>query len=144
VVAGWARRGLGSAALAEGDLASAEQHYQASLETLRAAGSPALVAEPLAGLARVALARGDAGAAMVPVEEILAHLAAGTLDGAEEPMLVYLTCYQALQAAGDPRAPELLARAQGELQERAARIADPAARQLFLEQVPAHRALAVA
>ena len=141
---GWAHRGLGSVALGQGDLAAAEAAYQQSLATLQAVGTPALVAEPLAGLVLVALARGDAAAARGPAETILAHLTTGTLDGAEEPMVVYLACYQALRANADSRAPALLARAHAELQARAAQLTDVTARQMLLEQVPAHRGLLAA
>ena len=140
---GVAQRGLGNVALAQGDLAAATQAFAAAVAHVREVSSSALVAEPLAGLARVALARGDAPGALALVEAILAHLATGTLDGAEEPMLVYLTCYEALRANGDPRTPALLARARAELQSHAAHITDPAVRQRFLE-VAAHRELLAA
>ena len=141
---GLARRGLGNVALAQGDLEAAAHALAESVALLREVGTPALVAEPLAGLARVALARDDAPAALAQIEEVLAHLESGTLDGAEEPMLVYLTCYQALHANADPRAPALLARARAELQARAAQIVDPEARRRFLEEVAAHRGVLAA
>ena len=141
VQAGWAQRGLGNAALGASDLVTAATAYQQALVTLRAIGTPALVAEALAGLAQVALAVGDAPAALAHVEAILTHLETGTLEGAEEPMMVYLACYQALQANGDPRASALLARARTELRTRAEQIPDVAIRQQFLEQVPVHREL---
>ena len=141
VLTGFAQRGLGNAAFGTGDLEVAEGAYRQSLATLREVGTPAMVAEPLAGLALLALARGDAVAALTPVEEILSHLATGTLDGAEEPMVVYLACYQALRANADPRAAPLLAHTRADLLARAEQISDPVARRNFLEQVPAHRGL---
>ena len=57
----------------------------------------------MAGLAAVALARGDIAAALAYAEKVLASLAVGvSLDGAEEPMRIHLVCYQALIAASDP------------------------------------------
>ena len=53
------------------------------------------------------------------------------------------TCYEALRANSDPRAPALLARARSELLARAAQIAEPEARKRFLE-VAAHRELLAA
>ena len=42
-------------------------------------------------------------------DEILAHLAAGgTLEGAEEPLRIYFTCYDALEKRKDPRAQDVL------------------------------------
>ena len=140
---GAARRGLGHVALARGDLVAASEAFQESVAHMRAVSVPALVAEPLAGLAQVALAQGDAPGALVLVEEILAHVETGTLDGADEPMRVYLTCYEVLRANSDPRAPALLARARAELLARAAQIAEPDARKRFLEVV-AHRELLAA
>ena len=137
--AGWAQRGLGNVALALSDLDAAAHAFQTSAALLREIGSPALVAEPLAGLVRVALARDDPRGALVFAEEILTHVATGTLDGAEEPMVVYLACHHALRANGDLRASAVLARARAELLACAAQIADPEAQKRFLEQVAAHR-----
>jgi predicted ATPase len=144
VFEGWARRGLGNAALGVQDLDVAEEAYRQALATLRAVDNPALVAEPLAALARVVLARGEAAEARETIEEILAHLATGTLEGAEEPMLVYLICYQVLRANDDPRAQTLLTRARRELLAQAGHIPDEATRHAILEHVPAHRELLAA
>ena len=141
---GHAQHGLGNVALALGDLTAAEQAFTASVAHAREVGAPALVAEPLAGLAQVALARGATESALALVEEVLTHLATGTLDGTEEPMAVYLACYAALRANADARAPALLARARSELLARADQISDPEARQRFLAQVAAHRAVLAA
>jgi hypothetical protein len=79
------------------------------------------------------------------VETILGALAGGaTLDGTEEPMRVRLTCWRALAAAGDPRAPAVLAQTHGLLVERAARITDAVRRRSYLERVPHHRDIVAA
>ena len=101
-----------------------------------------LALEAEAGLAQVALAQGDTACALRHAEAVLQGLAQGhSLDGAEEPLRVYLACWQALQAAGDARAGPLLAQANALLQQRAARVEDVAARQASLHAVPHHRAL---
>jgi hypothetical protein len=64
-----------------------------------------------------------------------------TLDGTEEPIRVYLTCYRVLTANKDPHAEELLDTAYRLLQERAAKIGDEKMRHSYLENVPAHREL---
>ena len=98
-----------------------------------------------AGLARVALAQGDVARASIPVESLLAHLAAGgTLEGAEAPRLIQLTCYQVLVRAGDPRADALLASAHADLQRRAAAISDATWRHSFLNHIPEHREITAA
>jgi hypothetical protein len=99
---------------------------------------PHLATEPLAGLALVALTQGDLAQARAHVEEILAHLESGSLDGTDEPFRVYLTCDRVLRANGDLRAEGLLETAHRLLQEEAARIADQALRRSFLENVAAH------
>jgi class 3 adenylate cyclase/tetratricopeptide (TPR) repeat protein len=106
---------------------------------------PQQVLDPVSGLARVALALDQRAEALVHVEEILAHVAAGgSFDGAEEPLLLPLTCYQVLLAFDDERALQVLAAAHAELQVQAARIGDHQARQGFLENVPHNRAIAQA
>src|SRR5262249_41656174 len=75
------------------------------------------------------------------VEEILRHLETGNLEGADEPFRVYLTCYRALQAHDDPRAPGILHLAHTLLQSRARAISDEGLRRSFLENVSVHREL---
>jgi len=102
-----------------------------------------------AGLARVALARGDTGAAMQALQPLLAA-AANTvtkdkpLEGAEFPRVVEWTCHRVLASAGDPHAGEWLARAHEALQARAATIADAALREGFLRDIPVHAQIVAA
>jgi hypothetical protein len=95
--------------------------------------------EPLAGLARLSLLQKEPSRARVWVEDILEHLETRSLDGAEDPFSVYLTCYRVLEANGDPHAREILGKAYHVLQERAAKIHDQYLRRSFLENVTAHR-----
>ncbi len=133
---------LGHALAALGDLAAATDAHQQALASRRAAGEKTRALENLVGLAEISLAEGGLAEAQVHVEEILAHLATGSVDGAEEPLRIYLACYRALQASGDPRTANILATAQRMLAERAALITDPVLRQSYLENVPVHRELA--
>ena len=95
--------------------------------------------EPLAGLARVCLIQENPIEAQALVDGILGHLESHTLEGTEEPVRVYLTCYRVLTANQDLRAGELLDTAHRLLQERAAKIGDEEMRRSYLENVPAHR-----
>jgi class 3 adenylate cyclase/tetratricopeptide (TPR) repeat protein len=122
----------------------AEAAYREAIELRAALAQPNLAAEAQAGLARLALDGGDLNAALALAESILAQLDGRELEGADEPFGVYLSCYQALRAAADARAGDTLAVAYTRLQERAARISDAGARQVFLARVPSHRALAEA
>ena len=100
--------------------------------------------EPTAGLARIALARGDIDGAMKTIGEVIAHFdAGGSVDGTEDPIWIYLTCHQVLAAKNSPRAAEFLERAHTLLSERAA-LLDDAERASFLANVPTNRAVAAA
>jgi len=133
----WIR--LGHALLGLGQIAEAEKAYRRSLELRRQVGQQELVVETLAGLARVALAEGSTDQALAQVKEILKNLPTTSLEGTEEPLRIYLTCYQVLHAAGDPRNKEILRTAHGMLQERAGRITDEEARRSFMQRVAVHR-----
>lgn len=133
---------LGHALAALEQVAEAAHAYRRALDLRRAMDQPHLATEPLAGLARLALAQGDLAQAQGRVGEILAHLESGTVCGTDEPLQVYLTCYRVLRAARDPRASEILATAYQLLQKRAATIEENALRRSFLENVAAHREIA--
>ena len=62
-------------ALGEWDAAAAG--YRASLALFREIGRATMVPEPIAGLARIALARGDVDGARTTVAEVIAHFDAG-------------------------------------------------------------------
>ncbi|MFC2046168.1 tetratricopeptide repeat protein, partial [Chloroflexota bacterium] len=133
---------LGHALAGLGLLDEAAKAYWESVTLRRETGWPILALEPLAGLARVALAQGDEAQAQALVEEILEHLeSGGALDGIISPFQVFLTCYCVLEAGGDSRALEILATAHDQLQERAAKITDEKLRRSYLENVVAHREL---
>jgi hypothetical protein len=101
---------------------------------------PGHLLRDVVGLARARCNAGDRPARW-RVEQIISHLAQGTLEGADEPFRIYLTCYRVLCAAGDPRAAAVLDTALARLLEQAERINDMDARRSFLDNVPAHREL---
>jgi len=152
-VQGYALTNLGHTLVGLGRLAEAVPAYRQALALRRGLGQHNLALEPLAGLARVALAQG--GLTQALVEEILGHLETRTpstalrrdsgqgsghaLDGTAEPFRVYLTCYRVLKANRDPRAQAILTTAYNLLQERVADIKDEASRRSFLENLVAHR-----
>ncbi len=133
---------LGHVRAEQGQLAAAADAYGQALTLLRAMCQHNQATEALAGLARVALMEGSPPAALPQVEEILHHLQEQPqLPGTDEPLRVYLTCYQFLQAINDARAPDILQAASTILQARAASIDDERLRRSFLENVAVHRAL---
>lgn len=117
--------------------------YHEALWLRKDGGHVHLQVEPLAGLARVALARRNGVRALEQVEEILHQLNGNDLNGNDEPLRVYLTGYQVLRANGDPRADEILTTAYHILRERAARIYPEKLRNSFLENVATHRDITI-
>lgn len=136
---------LGHVRVEQGQFVAAADAYGQALIILRAMCQHNQATEALAGLARVALAEGSPQTALFRVAEILHHLKAHSqLPGTDEPLRVYLTCYQVLQATNDARAPDILQAASTLLQARAVSIDDERLRRSFLENVAVHRALCCA
>jgi len=136
----WALTYQGHALLALGQGSEARESYQAALQIRQETKQATLATEPYAGLARVALAQNDLSAARHWVEPILLHLEAGnTLGGTDEPLRVYLTCYQVLKALNDPRAHSMLETAYRQMMARAGNIQEETLRVSFLENIPYHR-----
>jgi hypothetical protein len=76
------------------------------------------------------------------MSEIMNHLfSGGSLDGTEEPLKVYLACYQVLERTGDPRAMVVLQTAMQLLEAQASKINDEHSRRLFIENVPWRRGI---
>jgi tetratricopeptide (TPR) repeat protein len=136
----WALTTQGHALAVLNRIPEATAAYLAALHIRLELNQTALASEPRAGLARIALSQKDPPAALVHISPLVVFLdGGGSLDGTEEPLRVFLTCYQVLQAANDPRAAKILAVAYHQLRSRADKIADPSARQHFLEDIPYHR-----
>jgi tetratricopeptide (TPR) repeat protein len=89
---------------------------------------------PREGLARIYLSAGKLEQALEQVEVILEKYGAHQkeLEGFNLSYM-FQTCFQVLQAGGDPRAAEVLETGYTVLQEKAAKISDPALRQSFLQ-----------
>ncbi len=119
---------------------AAAEAYQQALVLRQESSDPIQTFEPQSGLARVHLAQGDLDQALTAIEPILSHLTTvGNLNGADDPLRIYLTCYEVLQANHDPRATDLLAEASRQLQDKATALGDERARALFLANIPHHR-----
>ncbi|MBN1659927.1 MAG: tetratricopeptide repeat protein [Anaerolineae bacterium] len=98
--------------------------------------------EPLAALAALEWEQGKTAQARAAAAEVLAFLdGGGSLDGTEEPLRVYLACYQVLRAGSRQRARKVLDVAFAHLQDQAGRINDEVARRSFLESLPYHQAI---
>lgn len=123
---GHAQRGLGLFDAATDSYAKALRLYQIT-------ELPSIAAEAQAGLAQIALERGDRAQAHTLAESMLAVLDTQPHVGLDEPFLVYLTCFRALQANRNPHSADVLARANAHLQRYARAIPDDDLRRTYLD-----------
>lgn len=119
----------------------AEDCFGRALQLRQLLGQTQQTMEPLAGLVQVAVARGDTTAALALTERMLPVVRSPQFVAVIDIFGVYWRCYQALIAAGDPRADELLASGYQALMARAAQIDDAPMRAAYLEKVAVHRTL---
>ncbi|MEN8171798.1 MAG: BTAD domain-containing putative transcriptional regulator [Chloroflexota bacterium] len=135
--------GLGIVAEKSGDIKKAEKHFHDSLTIKNTLALFIPPLESLAGLARLALLDDtdeNINESLGYVEEILAYLEKSPrLEGIIFPTEIYLTCYQVLKAAGDPRAPKLLTQGKKILYEMAANITDEGSREIFMKNISSNR-----
>jgi tetratricopeptide (TPR) repeat protein len=125
--------------------AEAAESYDAALALFREMGTLNIATESRAGLARVKLAEGKVDEARAHVEDILTHLATGgSTDGTDQPLRIYLTCFEVLEAAHDPRADALLATMHAMFERRATKITDPDAQRMFRNNIAHNRQIAAA
>ncbi len=131
---------LGHALVGLGLPQEAAEAYRRATALRKEYGSVFRIMASEAGLAQVYLAQGDCNQALAHVETILAYLADHpALEGSIDRYPVFMTCYQVLVAAEDPRAQEVLEAGYNLLMDRAAKIEDPTTRRSFLENVPVNR-----
>ncbi len=141
-VQGYALTNLGHALLHSNDPQAAAQAYQTAFDLRQKLGDRNLAMESLAGLANAQLASKNIAQALQGVHTILAVLRENpALNGAEEPLRVYLACVRVLRAANDPQLEPTLQAACQLLHQSAEHISDQSARQIFLERVRHHAAL---
>jgi tetratricopeptide (TPR) repeat protein len=125
-----------------GDLQAAAATYQEALHLRREIGQEALAIDDVAGLAGLALKRGQIAGAQALAEEALVWIEEHGVQGIDYPVRVYLTCASVLTATGQAdRASGILAAARALVEERAARISDEDTRRSFREKVPLHARL---
>lgn len=138
---GYAWTNLGHALAATGRSADAGAAYRRAIELRRRLKQRHLTPDPLAGLLRLALAGGEDTAALAYAEAILQIATDTQLDGVEEPIRVYLSCFYTLQARGDRRAATVLDQAYALFNRLAASLDDPTQLPLFRSAVAANREL---
>jgi tetratricopeptide (TPR) repeat protein/energy-coupling factor transporter ATP-binding protein EcfA2 len=136
---------LGLALLASGRLDEAQQAFARSIQLRTDTGQEAATLDDLAGLARLALQRGDQEGIRLAARRLQDTLAQQDATACEFPVWVYLSAYQALAAAGEDAsgqpARQCLEKGRALLEEQAAGIENEDLRQKFLTQVPWNRQL---
>lgn len=130
---------LGRVRLSRGDLAGAREALEQAAVTGRQLSSSLALKESYAGLAAVAMAGEQPGLALEYVAYIQTYLRQEELAGYFDPVWILLTCYEVLQAMGQPSAEAILAQAVGWLERQAAYLPAEAQR-VFLEEIPEHAA----
>jgi tetratricopeptide (TPR) repeat protein len=126
----------------QGNLAEANHHYQASLDIRLENGQDALVIDSLAGLLRGAIATHDIARIRALLADIQARVKEQGFDGVEHSGRLFVTLVNAWRALGDTDCARFyLQRGVDFVSDRANRLADPAHRESYLANVPAHRQL---
>jgi predicted ATPase/class 3 adenylate cyclase len=119
----------------------AEADYRAALAVFETIEGEAADVEQLAGLARVVLAQGRRDEALAYARRCIAHLEQEGIVGIEFPFLLYQTCHDCLNAAGEHKqARELVEIAVGLLHGRVGALRDEALRQSMLH-IPTNQRL---
>lgn len=138
----WSYLYLGHAFSLMGQYEDAKIAFEQALNFRRELRQPALATEPMAGLIQVALHKKDFPFANRLTEELMGYLAeGGTLEGTEEPLRVYLACYNTLDKIGDPRSAKVLEAAMNLLEAQVSKIHDEQSRRMYIENFPWRRKL---
>ncbi len=134
---------LGNACLSLGQLDEAQAAFERSGELHRALEQTGLDIDNRAGLAAIALRRGDLALASRLAEEVQRALPEAVQEGIEA-LLDYWTIYQIFQTIGDARAGICLESAVALLEDQAGRINDVGMRRSFVRDVQVNRDLLAA
>jgi predicted ATPase/class 3 adenylate cyclase len=138
----WAYLYLGYAYALELEFDKSKSAFEAALKFRKELGQVSLATEPMAGLIQVALCMNDDVLAKSFMEEVMSHLEQGaSLDATEEPLRVYLACYNILERINDPRSAQILEKAKQLLDQQVSKFIDEEARRKYIENVPWRRAV---
>ena len=138
----WSYLYLGHAYALMNQVEEAKTSFQNALNIRRVLGQSSLATEPIAGLIQIALRVNDISLAKSLTDEIMDCLSEGvTLDATEEPLRVYLACYNLLERIEDPRSNQILDTAKQLLDEQVSKIKDEESRRMYIDNVPWRRAI---
>jgi len=138
----WSYLYLGYAYSLSAQLEKAKKAFDEALNIRRELGQSGLAMEPIAGLIQVALQINDILLAKSLMEEIMGYLSEGaTLDTTEEPLRVYLACYNVLERIRDPRSVQILDKAKQLLEAQVSKFNDEQSRRTYIDNIPWRRAI---
>lgn len=138
----WSHTSLGKIYFDTNDYEAANNAYKSALEIRRILDQPNLASEPIAGQGRIALVEGDINAAIDHIDPLIYYLEqGGTLEGTDDPIRVYLTCFHILQQANDPRASLPLEAGYQLILTRATSIKNEVVRKNYVEKIPHNQEL---
>jgi predicted ATPase len=138
----WAYFYLGYAHLLDDQLNTALQSFSKCIEIRSEISVPVLVAEARAGLIDVYLKMNNPTLAQIEMEQVLGYMDVDqTFQGAEEPLRILWTTYQALEETKDPRAATVLQNAIQLLNAQISKLRSEDARRMYIENVPWRRAI---
>jgi len=134
-----AHKNVGHILFATNHIPDARAHFEAADSLYQHLGQARLAAEPLAGLAAIALVQQNRDQSRADSKRILEILHGRPLCGPDRPLWVYLTVYQVLSWVEDARAFEIIAAAHSLMLQRTETIPDAGLRQSYLGNVPENR-----
>jgi tetratricopeptide (TPR) repeat protein len=138
----WAHLYSGRAYVLMSRFEEAKAAFEKALSIRGELGQSTLATEETAGLIQTALQMNDLTLAKTVTEELLSLLSEeATLDATEEPLRVYLECYNALERIGDPRSIQILDTARVLLEDEVSKLGDEPSRRRYIENVPWRRAI---
>ena len=138
----WAELYMGHAYSLINEYEQAQTAYRRAIEIRNEMGQTALSMEPIAGLVDAYLQVNDAESASREAERILNFLESGaTLEGTDEPLRVYYTCYCFLEQRKDPRSIRVLQQAKNLLETQVSKFKNEAERKRYIENIPWRRAI---
>jgi len=138
----WSYLNLGHAFLLTGEFEKAQSAYKNSIAIRNELEQLGLAMEPTAGLIQVALSTNNLRTAIQYTEFVLDYLeTGGTFEGAEEPLRIYLACFNALEKIKDPRSHNVLQRAIHLLDAQVSMLSDEGSRHMYVQNVPWRQAI---
>ena len=138
----WALLYMGNAYLLKKEYELAQTVFKRSIEIRNDLNQQSLSMEPRAGLVETYMAMNDPESAAQEVEKIIQFIDTGSpLEGTDEPLRVYFTCYRFLAQKKDPRSSQILQFAKSLLKAQVSKFSNDIDRDRYVNNIPWRRAI---